>query len=227
MRLLASVLAFAVSMALLVTLVSTPVNAEPNGFGRALIFRICGDFTREDAFCVCNSRLNNVPEKATKAEFQDGVCKGSIVQEKPADLSPPNFPSMGPRNVIEFLFRTIYGDGIMQRFCPYDQPCDTPTRLPWTPETWIGGTRPSQISAISVIAAVYGQAECVKAQADTGSAKWVADLKALLPEQQRSAFDAELREMANSKGMFGDHELTIIEAGCSIDPWRIYQQVKQ
>lgn len=227
MRLSASVPACAVSMVLLAILVSTPASAEPNGFGRALIFRICGDFSRENAFCVCHSRLNNVPEGTTKVEFQDGVCKGSIVQDKPADLSPPNFPSMGPRNVIEFLFRTMYGDGIMQRFCPYDQPCDTPTRLHWTPETWIGGKRPSQISAISVIAAVYGQPECVKAQADPGSAKWVAELKALLPEQQRSAFDAELQEMANSKGIFGDRDMTVIEAGCSIDPWRIYQQVKQ
>ena len=225
MRLSASVLAFAVSMALLVTLVSTPASAEPNGFGRALIFRICGDVTREDAFCVCNKRLHNVPEGTSKDEFKDKVCKGSFVADNPAHLSPPNFPSMGPPNVIEFLFRTLYGDEIMQPFCPYDK-CGGAV-LKWTSETWMVGKRPRQISAISVIAAVYGQPECIKAQADPGSAKWVAELKALLPEQQRSAFDAELQEMANSKGIFGDRDMTVIEAGCSIDPWRIYQQVKQ
>jgi len=226
MRLSASASAFVLSMAVLVALLPTPASAEPDGFGRGLIFHMCGDITRENAFCVCNGRLHNVPQGTSKLEFKDKVCPGSFVEENPANLSPPNFPSMGPRNVIEFLFKTLYGDGIMRPFCPYDQQCVGDV-IPWTPETWIGGDRPRQISSVSVIAAVYGRSECVKAQGDAAGAKWVADLKARLSEQDRATFDAELQELTNSKVDFGGHKQTVLEAGCSIDPWRIYQQVKQ
>jgi hypothetical protein len=211
----------------LLTALPMSAGAEPQGFGRALIFRMCGDVTRVEAFCTCYRRLHNVPEQLSIDEFKSKVCQGAFVPNDPAKLDPPNFPSMGKPEVIKFLFVTLYGNGIMRPFCPYDKPCDGDALTKWTSERWMGGERPRLISTISVIAAVYGQSECLKAQADPTSTKWVADLKALLSETERVKFDAELLEMATSKGNFGGQERTIIEAGCSIDPWRIYQQLKQ
>lgn len=211
------------SLTLLLALEPHPAVAEPKGFGRALVFRLCGDFTQA-GFCVCHGRLHNVPETAKKPEFEPGICKGATATDDPARLVPPNFPSMAEPETIQFLFVTLYGGGVMAPFCPYSKKCDAIDNE-WRSDTWAAEPFRS-IASISVIAALYGRSECLKAQTDLPSAKWAADLKELLAPNDRAELDAQLGAMAAKKLRFGGEDQTIIEAGCGIDPWHIYRQVK-
>jgi hypothetical protein len=226
MNLWAFAFAHLVSAAFLLVLHPRPAVAEPQGFGRALILRICGEIP-VSSFCTCHERLHNVPVNLNKEDYSTRVCKsvGENVPDSPAKLSPPNFPSMEERETIQFLFVTLYGNEIKTRsFCPYKE-CDA-INNEWRIETWSVGERFRSIASVSVIAAVYGRSECLKAQPEPANAKWVADLKGLLPAKDHADLEKELRTLATTRLPFGGVDQSMIEAGCGIDPWHIYGQMK-
>jgi hypothetical protein len=134
---------------------------------------------------------------------------------------------MAEADVIQFLFVTLYGNGIKGEFCPYAK-C-TGSYGKWNPQIWKGQELARLVSIANVIRAIYGQNDCVKAEFEPDGAAWVADLRRLFTdsgEQQKLEADLEKLRDPKQKIDFGGDLQTVIAAGCNLSPQKIYDQVK-